>query len=134
MQLFEKKFGLFKKGRISITVFSIFVLLGVFVASDGYGAGKCADVVSININEDAKTTDSRDVLIYVIFNRKATHYIACEDPNFESCHWNAVPFYGPIKFRLSEGSGVKKIYFKAKNMNYMGAATSVTIELVDKAS
>ena len=95
---------------------------------------KCADVVEFVINDGAEVTKSRDIVINVKFKNKATHYIICEDPDFNGCDWKPVPFYGPIKYRLSEGSGIKKIYFKAKNLTVPGKVYTATIELIDESS
>jgi hypothetical protein len=95
---------------------------------------KCADVVEFFINDGAKVTKSRDIVINVKFVNKATHYIICEDPEFKGCSWTNVPHYGPIKYRLSEGNGIKKIYFKAKNLTVPGKVYTATIELIDESS
>lgn len=96
---------------------------------DSAGPFGSADVVSITINQGALITTTRDVVIDVSFAKSADQYLICEDPGFKGCDWQNVPGYGPIKYRLSEGNGLKKLYFRAKRGVTPGAVVTLTIEL-----
>ena len=110
------------------TMAVVLVMLWIVPASEG--SGNCATVTSFRINNGAKTTTSRLVTIQVKFQGSPTHYVICEDPEFVDCNWKAMPYDGKITYELSEGNGVKTIYFRAKRFNRLGEVVSAQIELI----
>lgn len=117
---------------IAVRLAAILVALALMIGPAAPVAmAKCADVQEFVINDGAPVTHTRDIVINVKFENKATHYIVCEDPDFNGCGWQPMPYAGPIKYRLSEGNGIKKIYFKAKNLTVPGKVHIATIELIE---
>jgi hypothetical protein len=131
LEILNRKLNRSTAIRIAAMLIALALIIG---PAAPVAQAKCADVVELVINDGAEVTKSRDIVINVKFQNKATHYIICEDPDFNGCDWKPVPFYGPIKYRLSEGSGIKKIYFKAKNLTVPGKVYTVTIELIEGSS
>jgi hypothetical protein len=101
--------------------------------------GVCADPTGININgKSAKLgqvvrVNSREVVIRVYFESEATDYRVCEDPTFEGCKWRQVPGGErpvlEIKYTLSEGSGIKTIYFQAKRQSTIASVVKLQFDL-----
>lgn len=107
----------------------------------GNSGQKCADVASITVNEGMTVTHERTVQLTITFVNQADFYIACEDLNVVknakwtdqgtgNCAWQRVTG-GPITFVLSEGSGIKTIYFRAVRLRNKGDIASVSICYVE---
>ena len=74
-----------------------------------------------------RTTKDREITIAVTFKGAPTHYQICENADFEGCGWKTLPFNGRIRFLLSEGSGIKKIYFRARYLRQKSAVITAEI-------
>jgi hypothetical protein len=67
--------------------------------------------------------------ITLIFNFESMpeQYALCEDDKFRNCDWRKLPFDGRVVYRLSEGSGVKKIFFRAKHWGAVGQTLTIEV-------
>ena len=67
-------------------------------------------------------THTREILLIVTFVGNPTHYQVCEDSHLRvaDCELKRLPFDGRIRYKLSDGSGLKKIYFRARYLGTPG--------------
>lgn len=126
-----------RNAKILTTFMILAVALVWAVNASGSGEGRLArggseetHIVSIEINDGAAKTNEREITIKLEFIGRPTEYIVCEDKEFVDCHWKRLPFNGIIKFILSEGSGIKKLYFRGKYLGKPGKIKTATIELI----
>jgi uncharacterized delta-60 repeat protein len=85
------------------------------VMNDEISAGGSAPVVtSFKINAGALKTASGTVTLNNTATNAPTHYMASEDSGFSGADW--MTYSAAPKFTLSAGSGMKKVYFKVKNI------------------
>ena len=112
-----------------LTVAVVFLVMSWAVPASE-GAGNCATVTAFSVNNGAKTTTSRLVTIQVKFKGSPTHYVICENAEFVDCTWAPMPYDGKITYELSEGNGLKTIYFRAKRFNRLGEVVTAQIELI----
>jgi hypothetical protein len=98
----------------------------------------CADATTVQVNGQkvkagqAIKVSGREVVIKVYFESEATDYRICEDPSFADCSWQRVPGGERpmlvIKYTLSEGSGIKTIYFQAQRNSTIASVVNLQIE------
>lgn len=102
----------------------------------GDGSAEVSDV-SINgsflgSSDVADLTDHL-IIIKVIFTGMATDYRISENPNFSGAEWQEIPGFGrpaiEIKYTLSEGSGIKTIYFQAKRNATIADVIKIQVKL-----
>lgn len=83
-------------------------------------------VITFSINNDAKTTSDRTVILNNSCTGNPTHYMASENPAFNDAAWQT---YSTVpKFTLSSGNGERKVFFKVKNGNGESNEKTDTIE------
>ena len=89
--------------------------------------GGPGSVVEVKV-EGGSTTTSREIVLLPKYwsKGKPTHYKICDNPKLIACEWKPVPYYGGIKYTLSEGYGMKTIYFVAKRF---GKGVSEVMEI-----
>ncbi len=90
-------------------------------------------ITSFKINNNAVTAVNPTVVLANTCTAEtsgsATQYLASESPNFVGAAWRP---YGTVSmFRLSEGAGVKTVYYKVKNS--VGAESAVTSDTITLA-
>ena len=126
----------FRLPVLAALTFTLALLLFVTVAPpEAESANRCADVTAIMVNGQVVSegvpvkVTSRTITIEVKFFNEATHYHVCEASNFSGCPWVSMPADGRITFVLSEGNGIKTIYFQAKNLGTKGKKISFQVEL-----
>lgn len=113
---------------VAITILFIISISSVFAGKDDSSSRQNpANVISIEINNGAPSTSEQVVVIQVQVVGNPSHYMACEHPQFEGCEWMRMPMNGIIKFKLSEGGGLKKIYFRAKYLGRIGDTVVASI-------
>ena len=136
------RFGL-RRGWFTFTAALLFTAALVLIGTtDGFGTGggfmghkSRTEVKELIIagglpREDGiPVTREREIELVVTFYQGIpTDYIACEDPEFKDCEWKRLPFNGRIRFLLSEGSGIKTIYFRAKYLGQPGPVISAKVK------
>ena len=84
-------------------------------------------VGDLPVENGVRVTKDREIVIEVTFKGAASHYQICENADFTGCGWQKLPFNGRIRFLLSEGSGIKKIYFRARYLRQQ--STVITAEV-----
>lgn len=99
----------------------------------------CADASDVTIDGKAAASaevvsvSNRTIVIKVVFESMATDYRISEDPNFAGAEWRRVPgFERPaieIKYTLSEGNGIKTIYFQARRNATIASVIKLQVNL-----
>jgi zinc protease len=98
----------------------------------GAAAGPQAPVVTqFAINDGAESTESRTVTLNNATTNTPTHYMASEDAAFSGASWQ--PYSTAPQFTLSEGDGLKTVYFKTKNEAGESNVLSDSIVLQERA-
>jgi pseudomonalisin len=87
-------------------------------------------VTSYKINGGAATTINQTVTLNNTTTISPTQFMASEAPNFNGASW--LPYSTAPRFTLSQGSGVKTVYFKVSNSAGQSSAVSDTIQLIVK--
>lgn len=121
-------------GGISILFFA--GLLTIFLSA-GPGTSSCGTVTQVNVNGQKVTAkvvklSKNEVELTFYFENRATAYRICEDPGFSGCDWVQLPAPRPalkIKYKLSEGSGIKTVYFQARNGGEMAEVVKLDFEI-----
>jgi WD40 repeat protein len=90
------------------------------------------EITSFSINGGDSTTPVRFVTLNNQCTNNPTHYMASEDPNFNDTSWQNYISSASPNFQLSEGNGIKKVYFKVKNNAGVSLTVSDTIELIER--
>lgn len=90
---------------------------------------RCPPIISyFSINRGAsKTTQPLVSLDNIVTGTSPAHYMASESSGFAAAVWRA--YSTAPAFELSRGNGVKKVYFKVKNVHGESAVVSDTILL-----
>lgn len=102
----------------------------------GNGSAEVFDVSingsSIGSSDMIGVTDRR-IIIMVVFTGLATDYRISENPDFAGAEWQEIPGFGrpaiEIKYTLSEGSGIKTIYFQAKRNATIAGVIKIQVKL-----
>ena len=84
---------------------------------------------SFTINNGASVTGSRTVTLNSACTGSPTHYMASESSSFSGASW--LTYSASASFTLSQGFGVKTVYFKVKNAAGESLSVSDSIELAD---
>ncbi|MEW6266300.1 MAG: hypothetical protein AB1641_24770 [Thermodesulfobacteriota bacterium] len=116
----------------------------VLASSGGGGGGDTADpsaastVSSMSVNgqgvsgDQTINTSDRTVTLEVSFVGQPNEFQVCEDRSFKGCSWKNLPFNGRIAVILSEGAGLKKIYFRARYLGRPGPVMVANVNYVPR--
>lgn len=137
-----------KKSLLPVVFFSIFLTLIYSFscpASSSSGGGgdiksaeKAVIIKSIEVvngwmaDDGIIETNDPMIVLYLKLDRNPSHYIICEEPKFIKCEWQNFPYSGRVSYVLSEGVGIKKIYFRAKFLGVQGPVKTLTVRYTPK--
>lgn len=121
------------KGVLVLFVFSLLS----FMLPVSPGMGSCGTVTQVQVNGQKVTTkvvkiSKNEVELTFYFENRATAYRICENGDFSGCGWVDLPAARGVlklKYKLSEGSGVKTIYFQARNGGEMAEVVKLDFEV-----
>jgi hypothetical protein len=131
--------------KILFTIFTIGIVTGLMIVSfpdngrsSAGGGGETigsnqAEIDKFEIKGDLPVVDGipvtkeREIIIEVTSKGAPTHYSICENAEFDGCGWKKLPFNGRIRYLLSEGSGIKKIYFRARYLRQKSAVVTAEV-------
>lgn len=131
----------FPPKQINISMFSLFAISIIFcflILSPRVSHSVCADATVGSINGksfkqgEIVKVSSREIVIKVSFENTATHYRICENATFTGVDWKSLPSERPtleVKYTLSEGSGLKTVYFQAMRNGTEASVVKVQFEL-----
>ncbi|MDX1697171.1 MAG: hypothetical protein R3308_02745, partial [Thiohalobacterales bacterium] len=77
------------------------------------------------INNGAREADARTVRLHNSLNGTATHYRASEQRDFAGAEWQA--YSAAPEFKLSPGSGLKRVYLQVRRHSTVNGATLETL-------
>jgi hypothetical protein len=97
------------------------------VVSDSISYVSKPEVISMGINQNRPTTDSRNVTLDNVTYYLPTDFMASESPSFTGASWQA--YSTRPGFVLSAGNGLKTVYFKTRNAIGESNVVSDTITL-----
>ena len=95
--------------------------------SDDIALKELPAVASFQINDGANETSSAVVTLNNTATVDPRYYMASESSGFTEASW--LPYVTAPSFALSEGDGVKTVYFKVKNANGESDAVNDTVTL-----
>jgi hypothetical protein len=108
----------------------------------GGGSGGSAVPSTIRVNGKGVSVTKvnkvlqREITIEVVFEEPATHYRICENKKFDSpeCAWKAIAGGAErsvvkVTYTLSEGSGIKTVYFQARRGSQLGETVALQFEV-----